>query len=125
MDDDDRSLGRTAAIRAPSSRSASVRSLSHDGYLTTRCEHGVSVSAQAVCLCAPPTMREHRPYEPFRFASDEFAAPSFSATSGFSPVLAGEHDDHAWKANVDLPDLGASGLTLRARCSTSAPSMSR
>jgi hypothetical protein len=57
---------------------------------------------------------EHRPYEPFRFASDEFAALSFSATSGFSPVLAGEHDDHAWKANVDLPDLGASGLTLRA-----------
>ena len=46
-------------------------------------------------------------------SSDEFAPPSFSGTSGFSPVLAGEHDDHTWKANVDLLDLGAQGLTLR------------
>jgi hypothetical protein len=45
---------------------------------------------------------------------DEFAPPGFGWTSGFSPVLAGEHDDHTWKANASVSDLGATGFTLNA-----------
>jgi len=47
-------------------------------------------------------------------SSDEFAPANFSGTSGFSPVLAGRHDDQSWKGNVDLPDFLTGGLMLRA-----------
>jgi hypothetical protein len=47
-------------------------------------------------------------------SSDELAPPNFSGTGGFSPVLAGRHDDQTWKANVDLPELLGGALSLKA-----------
>jgi hypothetical protein len=47
-------------------------------------------------------------------SSDEFAPASFSGTAGFSPVLAGDHNDHTWKTNVDVTDVLTRGLTLKA-----------
>jgi hypothetical protein len=38
--------------------------------------------------------------------------PAGFGFSGFSPTLAGKHDDDSWRLNVDLNDLGGTGLSF-------------
>ncbi|MBP7149128.1 MAG: hypothetical protein KBD01_16490 [Acidobacteria bacterium] len=45
-------------------------------------------------------------------ASRTLSPASFFSLSGFSPTLAGKHDDDTWKANIDLNDIGGSGFSL-------------
>ncbi len=39
---------------------------------------------------------------------------SFFALSGFSPTLAGKHDDSTWRVNFDWNDIAGTGLTINA-----------
>jgi hypothetical protein len=45
---------------------------------------------------------------------EDLTPASFFALSGFSPTLAGRHDDSTWRVNFDWNDIAGSGLTINA-----------
>lgn len=52
----------------------------------------------------------------YRSESDsnpQYSPASFFALSGFSPTLAGKHDDQTWRVNVDFNDIAGTGLTIK------------